>query len=90
MRRRVTAWVLLIGFILLLLNIIAFHILLIPSVSVYVIIAIWFVFNNKPLPSRKKKANPENQESTEEESGDESGEKSEEAAEEKSEERSEE
>lgn len=59
MLRRVMAWILLAGFILLLLNIVVFHILLIPSIAVYVMIAIWFIFTNKPLPSRRNKANAE-------------------------------
>ncbi|MHB8065416.1 MAG: hypothetical protein ACYDG2_22850 [Ruminiclostridium sp.] len=55
MIRRVLAWVLLAGFVLLLLNIVMFHYFLGASILVYLIIAIWFMFTNKPLPSRKKK-----------------------------------
>jgi predicted MFS family arabinose efflux permease len=55
MLRRVLAWVLLVGFILLLLNIVMFQYYLETSILLYLIIAIWFIFTNKPLPSRKKK-----------------------------------
>ncbi|MDF2985262.1 MAG: hypothetical protein K0R50_772 [Eubacterium sp.] len=53
MAKRILAWVLLAGFILLLLNIIVFQVFLMQSVAVYAVIAIWFVFTNKPLPSNK-------------------------------------
>lgn len=53
MKKRVLAWILLIGFVLLILNIIVFHVFLKQSVAVYAVIAIWFVFTNKPLPSNK-------------------------------------
>ena len=55
MLRRVLAWVLLAGFVLLILNIILFQYFLKASILVYLIIAIWFIFTNKPLPSRRKK-----------------------------------
>ncbi len=55
MLKRVLAWVLLAGFILLLLNIAIFQYYLPASIMIYLIIAIWFIFTNKPLPSRKKK-----------------------------------
>jgi len=55
MIRRVMAWVLLAGFVLLLLNILMFHYYLEVCILIYLIIAIWFMFTNKPLPSRKKK-----------------------------------
>ena len=54
MSRRIFAWVLLAGFVFLLLNIMVFHFYLVPSIVVYLLIAVWFIFNNKPLPSRKK------------------------------------
>ena len=60
MLKRVLAWVLLGGFVLLLLNIMLFQYLLAPSIAIYLIIAIWFIFTNKPLPSRKKKKAAEN------------------------------
>ena len=60
MLKRILAWVLLGGFVLLLLNIMTFQYLLAPSIAIYVIIAIWFIFTNKPLPSRKKKEAAEN------------------------------
>ncbi len=47
--KRVFAWILLAGFVLLLLNIAIFHVLIIPSVAVYVIIAIFFVFSRPRL-----------------------------------------
>lgn len=53
MLKRVLVWILLIGFVLLLVNIMIFQFYLIPSIAVYLVIAIWFVFNNKPLPSPK-------------------------------------
>jgi hypothetical protein len=54
--KRVGAWILLAGFVLLLANLMVFHFYMVESFAVYLIIAIWFIFNNKPLPSRKKKA----------------------------------
>ncbi|OPX43471.1 hypothetical protein CLHUN_26180 [Ruminiclostridium hungatei] len=53
MMRRVLAWILLAGFVLLLLNIVFFHVFQMQSVAVYAIIAVWFIFSNKPLPSNK-------------------------------------
>ncbi len=53
MKKRVLAWILLAGFVLLILNIIVFHIFLMQSVAVYAVIAVWFIFTNKPLPSNK-------------------------------------
>jgi Ca2+/Na+ antiporter len=64
MIRRVMAWILLVGFIFLLLNIVMFQYYLEASILVYLIIAVWFIFTNKPLPSRKKKKAAKN--STEE------------------------
>ncbi|HEY5584893.1 MAG TPA: hypothetical protein VIK78_10430 [Ruminiclostridium sp.] len=60
MLKRVLAWVLLVGFVLLLLNIMTYQYLLAPSILVYVLIVIWFIFTNKPLPSLKKKKVSEN------------------------------
>ena len=60
MLKRVFAWVLLAGFVLLLLNIMTVQYLLAPSIAIYVVIAVWFIFNNKPLPSRKKKKSTDN------------------------------
>jgi len=60
MMRRIMAWILLAGFVLLLLNIIMFQYYLEVSILVYLIIAIWFIFTNKPLPSRKKKKSAKN------------------------------
>jgi hypothetical protein len=70
MLRRVFAWVLLAGFILLILNIAVFHYFLEASIFVYLIIAIWFIFTNKPLPSRKKKSENTAEESVEGINGD--------------------
>ncbi len=53
MKKRVLAWILLAGFVLLLLNIVVFHIFLMQSIAVYAVIAVWFIFTNKPLPSNK-------------------------------------
>lgn len=53
MKKRVLAWILLAGFVLLLLNIVAFQIFLMQSIAVYAVIAVWFIFTNKPLPSNK-------------------------------------
>lgn len=69
MLKRVLAWVLLAGFVLLLVNIMIFQYLLVQSIVVYALVAIWFIFSNKPLPSRKKKNRSENsieEENTEE------------------------
>lgn len=59
--KRVGAWILLVGFVLLLVNLMVFHFYMVESFAVYLIIAIWFIFNNKPLPSRKKKANKQDE-----------------------------
>ncbi len=56
MLKRVLAWILLAGFLFLLLNIAIFHYYIQASIFVYLIIAVWFIFTNKPLPSRKKKS----------------------------------
>lgn len=53
MKKRVLAWILLAGFVLLLLNIVVFQIFLMQSIAVYAVIAVWFIFTNKPLPSNK-------------------------------------
>ena len=68
MLKRVLAWVLLVGFVLLLLNIMIFQQLLAQSIVVYVLIALWFIFTNKTLPSNKKEKSSENniEENTEE------------------------
>lgn len=55
MLKRVLAWVLLAGFIFLLLNIAIFQYFLPASIMIYLVIAIWFILTNKPLPSRKNK-----------------------------------
>lgn len=56
MAKRVLAWILLAGFVFLLLNIMVFQFFLIPSIVIYLLIALWFIFSNKPLPSRKNKS----------------------------------
>jgi len=56
MLKRVLAWALLVGFVLLLLNIAIFQYYLELCIVLYLGIAIWFIFTNKPLPSRKKKS----------------------------------
>lgn len=56
MLRRVAAWILLAGFVLLLLNITVFHVFLMPSVAVYAIIAIGFILTGKSAPANKSKA----------------------------------
>lgn len=53
MKKRVLAWILLAGFVLLLLNIVVFQIFLMQSIAVYAVIAVWFIFTNKPLPNNK-------------------------------------
>ncbi|EMS71918.1 hypothetical protein [Ruminiclostridium cellobioparum] len=53
MKKRVLAWILLAGFVLLILNIVVFQIFLMQSIAVYAVIAVWFIFTNKPLPSNK-------------------------------------
>ncbi len=53
MLKRVLAWVLIIGFVLLLLNIVFFHVFQMQSVALYAIIAVWFIFSNKPMSSNK-------------------------------------
>lgn len=56
MLRRVFAWVLLAGFILLLLNITIFQVFLMPSVAIYAVIAIGFILSGKSLTANKSKA----------------------------------
>lgn len=53
MLKRVLAWVLIVGFVLLLLNIAFFHVFQMQSVALYAIIAVWFIFTNKPMSSNK-------------------------------------
>ena len=53
MKKRVLAWILLAGFVALLLNILVFQMFLMQSFAVYAVIAVWFIFTNKPLPSNK-------------------------------------
>ena len=53
MLKRVLAWVLIVGFVLLLLNIVFFHVFQMQSVALYAIIAVWFIFSNKPMSSNK-------------------------------------
>ncbi len=62
MLKRVLAWVLIVGFVLLLLNIVFFHVFQMQSVALYAIIAVWFIFSNKPMSSNKiiKTAEPIN------------------------------
>ena len=52
MAKRIFAWILLIGFVMLLLNIIVFHAYLIQSFFVYCAVAIYFIFFNQKV--RKK------------------------------------
>jgi hypothetical protein len=56
MLKRIMAWVLLVGFVFLLLNIAIFRFYWEISILIYLVVAIWFIFTNKPLPSRKKKS----------------------------------
>lgn len=59
--KRFFAWVLLLGFVLLLVNIMVFQYFMIPSIAIYLVVAIFFLFfMNKPLPSNKKKSNNSN------------------------------
>lgn len=67
MLKRILAWFLLAGFVLLVVNIILFQKFLEPCIAVYSIIVVVFIFTNKPLPSNKKKAVSENK--TQETSG---------------------
>ncbi len=54
--KRVLAWVLLAGFVLLLLNIAIFHVLIVPSVALYLIIAIFYVFAKPRLARESRNA----------------------------------
>jgi len=60
MLKRVLAWILLAGFVLLLLNIMVFQYLLPQSIVVYLIIAVCFIFANKSMPTNKSKKVAEN------------------------------
>lgn len=53
--KKTLAWILLAGFVLLLLNISIFHVLIVPSVALYAIIAIFFVFSKPRLARESKK-----------------------------------
>ncbi|ACL76283.1 hypothetical protein [Ruminiclostridium cellulolyticum] len=52
--KRVLAWILLAGFVLLLLNIAIFHVLIVPSVALYLLIAIFFIFSKSRLAREKR------------------------------------
>ncbi|PYG87450.1 hypothetical protein LY28_02120 [Ruminiclostridium sufflavum DSM 19573] len=56
MAKRVFAWILLVGFLLLIVNIMTVQYLLGPSVMVYIAVVVLFVFKNKPLPGRNKES----------------------------------
>lgn len=51
--KRVFAWILLIGFVLLVLNILTFQFFLTQSIFVYIIVIVIFLFTNKPMQSKK-------------------------------------
>ena len=56
--KRLFAWVLLLGFVLLLVNIMVFQYFIIPRIAIYLVVAVFFLFfMNKPLPSKKQKSN---------------------------------
>jgi hypothetical protein len=55
MLKRILAWISLAGFVLLLLNIMIFHVYIIPSIIVYLIIAVWFLFSKKPYTGKGTK-----------------------------------
>lgn len=57
MLKRVLAWVLLAGFVFLLLNIMVFQFYVIPSISLYLIIALGFVFSKKSRPEQNFEQN---------------------------------
>jgi hypothetical protein len=50
--KRVLAWVALIGFVLLIVNLLTFKFLIGPSVMVYILVIVLFIFTNKPINSR--------------------------------------
>ncbi|WP_024831229.1 hypothetical protein [Ruminiclostridium josui] len=52
--KRVLAWVLLAGFVLLLLNITIFHVLIVPSMALYLIIAVFYLFSGPRLARENK------------------------------------
>ncbi len=52
--KRVLAWILLVGFVLLIVNILTFKFLLGPSVMVYILVVVLFLFTNKPYSSNNK------------------------------------
>lgn len=59
MIKRFLAWVLLAGFVLLLLNMAFFHVYQMQSFALYAIIAVWFVFSGKNTMSKKSKISDE-------------------------------
>ncbi|QNU65542.1 hypothetical protein EHE19_011445 [Ruminiclostridium herbifermentans] len=54
--KRVLAWILLVGFIFLLVNIFTFKFLIGPSVMVYILAIVLFIFTNKPYNSKSNEA----------------------------------
>lgn len=53
--KRVLAWVLLVGFLLLIVNILTVKFFLGPSVMVYILVVVLFLFTNKPYNSSTNK-----------------------------------
>lgn len=53
--KRVLAWVLLVGFVLLIVNILTFKFFLGPSVMVYILVVVLFLFTNKSYKSNNNK-----------------------------------
>lgn len=59
MLKRVLAWVLLVGFVLLMINIVFWHVFQVQSIALYAVIAVWFLFSDKTNMSRKSKISEE-------------------------------
>lgn len=56
MGKRILAWVMLVGFVLLIVNMVTVQFLMGPCIMVYVIIVAWFLLNNKKMPGDNKKS----------------------------------
>ncbi len=55
MRKRILAWIMLVGFVLLIVNMVTVQMFMGPSIMVYAIIVVWFILGNKSTPNGNEK-----------------------------------
>lgn len=55
MGKRILAWVMLVGFVLLIVNMLTVQLFMGPSIMVYVIIVVWFILSKKSISKDNKK-----------------------------------